>query len=79
MQYNLLHRGAVIKSFDTSEMEPDEIWALKQLGDGRYFTLERANPDLLPGLPDGQTNLDGIDGWVYKPDQQEYRLPARRY
>jgi hypothetical protein len=27
MQYNLLHRGAVIKTFDTNEMEPDEIWA----------------------------------------------------
>jgi hypothetical protein len=68
MQYNLVHRGAVIKTFDTNVMDPDEVIEMKRLGNGRYFHLERAEPDRLPTLPDGYDNLAGIVGWVYTPN-----------
>jgi hypothetical protein len=60
MQYNLMHRDAVIKTFDTSTMDPDEIIEMKRLGDGRYFRLERAAPDRLPPLPDSYNMLGQV-------------------
>lgn len=61
MIYNLMHRDAVIKSFDTSTMEPDEIWAMKQLGDGRYFRLCRVEASRIPPMPEGYSQLADVE------------------
>lgn len=49
MQYHLVHRGAVIKTFETNEMDPVEIQEMKRLH-GTYFKIERATPDRLPPI-----------------------------
>ena len=59
MQYNLTHRGAVIKTFDTNEMDPVEISEMKKLT-GDYFKIERATPDRLEPLPDDYSQLDSV-------------------
>jgi hypothetical protein len=79
MQYNLLHRGTVIKTFDTNAMEPDEVWAMKRLGDGRYFEVQRINTERLPPMPEGFDNLAGISGWDYRANPERYIPANHRY
>jgi hypothetical protein len=66
MLYNLVHRGAVIKTFDSDALDYDELRELKALH-GEHFRVERATRETLPPLPDNYDNLAGIEGWVYTP------------
>jgi hypothetical protein len=60
MQLNLVHRDAVIATFDTDTMDPDEIRELMRLGRQRFFGVTRAVPDRLPDLPEGYSMLADV-------------------
>lgn len=60
MQYNLMHRGALIKTFDSNEMDYDELNELKRIS-GRFFTIERAVPSQLDPMPEGYSQLASIE------------------
>jgi hypothetical protein len=60
MQYNLVHRDAVIRTFDTDEMDPLEVNEIKRLS-GRYLRVERAVPDRLDPMPEGYDNLASVE------------------
>lgn len=67
MKYNLTHRGRKVATFDTAQMDPDEVRELKAMA-GTFFKVVQTVPDRLPPLPRGYSNLDDIrrngGGWI---------------
>jgi hypothetical protein len=68
MLYNLVHRGAVIKTFDSDALDYDELRELKALH-GEHFRVERATRETLPPLPDNYSMIEQVE-------QDRQRFPA---
>lgn len=67
MKYNLTHRGRKVATFDTAQMDPDEVRELKAMA-GTFFKVVQVVPDRLPPPCKGYSNLDDVKrnggGWI---------------